>query len=331
MKIQEIISEARRNPRQNLGKPDRRELLQYLHSLPDDVRSRTLVHSSTVDKIGINPNDQTYAPQVRGHITGIYCWSADYLIENNGGAAFAEIRPYQFIIELKEQPTELTEELWDNLWDEVYSRVPNPHEEDKTIRYTSDGKIDYSIPPSVKKAGAVSSLILKNARITSLIDPTGLISDHPGEAIILSLSAIKHYKRFVNYIRPGAEVSWDGSYESDDVYAQASGDRLLDYVNRTTRPLTIEQEKKLLNLSPLIHDENEQHLHNLYARVEPYIDNVLIPHNQKFKLPELNNIVYKGLDRIIKYSQQQIKNDPTDDYYQKRYQKYLPYLKYFSQ
>jgi hypothetical protein len=331
MKIQEIISEVRRNPRQNLGKPDRRELMQYLKNLPEDVVSRTFVHSSTVDKIGINPDDQVYADHVRGHITGVYCWSAGYLLETNGEAAFAEIRPYQFIIELKEQPTVLTESLWNELWDDVYSRVPDPHA-NKTIRYKSNGEVDYSIPPSVKKAGAVSSLILKNARITSLIDPEGLMSDHPGEGLILSLSAIKHYKRFVNHSRPGAETDYEGNISDYDIYAHTSGRRLLDYVNRTNQPLSIEQEKKLLNLYPLSPTANITELNNLYARLQPYIDKVLIPNNQKFKLPELNNMVYKGLNDAKDFHQKIIKNRPElCDSSKKQYQEILPYLKYFSQ
>jgi hypothetical protein len=315
MKIQEIISEARHNPRQNLGKPDRRELLQYLHSLPDEVRSRMLITSATIDKIGINPRDQVYAPEALGHVTGVYCWTADMMIENNGSVPYAEIRPYQFVIELKEQPTELTEELWDELWDEVYQRVPDPHNDPNHGRDV--------IPKGVLKAGAVAAHVLKEMGISALVDPDGIISGNEGEAILVSLSAIKHYKRYVNHITPGANLnSWEGSPDPSNILAHASGDKLLKYAARTNKLLSAEQEKKLLNLFPLSPEENRHSHMQIFANIKSYIDQVLIPNRQKFQLSELNRLVLTNLKSNIDFYQQQ--SDETE------VQKLSPYLRYFS-
>lgn len=301
MKIQEIISEARRNPRQNTGKSDRRELLQYLHSLPPEVRSRTLVHSATVDKIGINPAEQVYESSALGHVTGVYCWTADQLITTNGAAAFAEILPYQFVIELKEQPTVITTELWNKLWDTVYQQVPDPHEAEYDNEYDNDGKV--KTPAGVKKAGAVANKVLQQWGITSIVvDEDMVISHHPGEGVILSLSAIKHYKRYVNHIEKDSEVdSFGKSYYDTDLRANKGIQNILNHVTQNKGELSIEQEKRLLNPYPLTpYDKFE------FKMIRSYIDKFLIPNQKKFKIDKLNHIIKSELANKIKHLQNEL-------------------------
>lgn len=299
MKIQEIISEARRNPRQNTGKPDRRELLQYLHSLPPEVRSRTLITSTTTDKIGINPRDQVYESSALGHVTGVYCWTADQLIATNGAAAFAEILPYQFVIELKEQPTVITKELWNKLWDTVYQQVPNPHDDESDDEFTGRVKT----PASVKKAGAVANKVLQQWGITSIVvDEDRVISHHPGEGVILSLSAIKHYKRYVNHIEKDSELdSWGKSYYDADLRANKGITNILNHVTQNKGELSIEQEKRLLNPYPL-----EPYNEFNFKMIRSYIDKFLIPNQKKFKIDKLNHIIKSELANKIKHSQNEL-------------------------
>jgi hypothetical protein len=352
MKIQEIISEARRNPRQNTGKPDRRELLQYLHSLPDEVRSRTMITSTSTDKIGINPRDQSYESSVLGHVTGVYCWTADQLISTNGGAAFAEILPYQFVIELKEQPTVITKELWNKLWDTVYQQVPDPHDDESDDEFDDEtGRA--KAPPSVKKAGAVANKVLRQWGITSIVvDEDKVISHHPGEAVILSLSAIKHYKRYVNHIEKDAEVDTMGkTYYKNDLRANRGMTNILNHVTQNNGELSIEQEKRLLNPYPL-----EPYNEFNFKMIRSYIDKFLIPNQKKFKIDKINHIIKSELANKIKHLQNElhrvkqpnstqtmIHNDKTRTFpysdierneqlniMTAQIQELTPYLKYFS-
>lgn len=349
MKIHEIISEARRNPRQNLGKPDRRELMQYLKNLPEEVRSRTVVHSSTVDKIGVNPREQQYANDSIGHVTGVYAWTAAHLIETNGNAAFAEILPYQFIIELKEQPTVITKEMWNKLWDIVYQQVPNPRNNDE------DDEDEYGrvkTPPGLKKAGAIANKVLRQWGITSIVvDEDRVISGYPGEALILSPSAIKHYKRYVNHIKKDAQIdSFGKTY--DDALANNGMTRIVNHVTQNKGELSIEQEHRLLNPYPL-----EPYNKFNFKMIRMYIDNFLIPNQKKFKIDKLNQIIKSELANKIKHLQNEIhrvtqpnstgtvtNNNKTISYTHSDtsrkqqidrmtadIQEVLPYLKYFSQ
>jgi len=97
MRINEIITEARRNPELNNVRNGKQAAIEYLQSLP--TLRNVFVHMSYIPKIGIPPmTDMTYTDV---QPTGIYCYMAEDWLKKRGEVRFASTRQYINILTLK--------------------------------------------------------------------------------------------------------------------------------------------------------------------------------------------------------------------------------------
>ena len=96
MRINEIITEARRNPELNNVRNGKQAAIEYLQSL--STLRNVFVHMSYEPKIGINPmTSMTYS---NVEPLGIYCYMARDWLEKRGQMPFASTRQYINILTL---------------------------------------------------------------------------------------------------------------------------------------------------------------------------------------------------------------------------------------
>jgi hypothetical protein len=99
MKIHELL-EARRNPDVN-NQRGRGEVFKYLQSLDPDTLNRTYVHLSMINKVGMNPTEESTYTEYSFEPHGIFCYTAARYLEWKGDVDFVKDVPFVHVITLK--------------------------------------------------------------------------------------------------------------------------------------------------------------------------------------------------------------------------------------
>ena len=258
MRLFEIIAEARKNPTINNQRNGPPALFNYLRTMDNDTLSRSFIHFSNVEKLGIRPTGGSSWQPLEP--IGIFSYPAKEWLDNYGEVEYAGSYPIAHVITIKKSHfTKYSEGPWPQQPEKLYDKMAAMYPE-----HAQNPKVNYRIK--------TTAYLIKQGY--NLID-TNVAS--PAEVVILNIKAIEKVKMIImQYARPD-EVSGIDADEGEYYWAGPSA-----YITMQDRR---NYDKKIEDRKILSRDEEYFLLYNSPDLHQKYIKTVLTPQGLQSKFP----------------------------------------------